>query len=57
MSLAWHTAAIPRYKKFPKMKDLVVRGPSAPRRSPQTSEQQWAIFGAMAETSKVLRKN
>ncbi len=57
MSLAWHIAALSRYKKFPKMKELLIRDPSASRRPSQTSEQQWAIFAAMAEASKVLRKN
>ena len=57
MSLAWHVAALPRYKKFPDLKKLLARETSAARRPVQTSEQQWAIFGAMAEASKVLRKN
>lgn len=55
--LAYHIAGLPRLKKFPDMKKLLARDETAPRRAPQTSEQQWAIFGAMAEASKVLRKN
>lgn len=51
--LAWHTAGLPRMKKFPDLKKMLAREV----RKPQTSEQQWAIFGAMAEASKVLRKN
>jgi len=44
-------------KKFPDIKKLLARDTSLARKRPQTSEEQWAIFGAMAEASKVLRKN
>lgn len=45
---------MPRMKKFPKLEKLLVRDL---RRKPQTADQQWAIFAAMAEASKVARKN
>jgi hypothetical protein len=57
MSLAWHAAGLPRMKKFPDLKKLLARETFAARKRPQTSDEQWAIFGAMAEASKVLRKN
>ncbi|WP_441280504.1 hypothetical protein [Tardiphaga sp. 862_B3_N1_1] len=53
--LAWHTAVIPRQKKIPELKKLLAPDPKARRQ--QTPDQQWAVFQAMAEASKVLRKN
>ena len=55
MTLAWWTAAMPHMRKFPKIEKLMVRDMAA--RKPQSADQQWAIFSAMAEGSKVLRKN
>lgn len=37
--LAWHAAALPRMKKFPELKKLVIRDPAAA----QTAEQMMAI--------------
>lgn len=51
---AWWTAAMPKMKKFPKLEKLLAR---ELKRKPQTADQQWAIFSAMAEASKVARKN
>lgn len=48
---------MPRMKKFPDVKKLMARDISTPRKAIQTSEQQWAIFGAIAEAAKVLRKH
>ena len=48
--LAWHTAGLPRVKKFPALKKLTVRESHAP----QSVDQQWAILSAMAKASKVL---
>lgn len=45
---------MPRMKKFPKIEKLMARDA---RRKPQSVDQQWAILSAMAEASKVLRKN
>ncbi|WP_152033398.1 hypothetical protein [Bradyrhizobium sp. DOA9] len=55
MVLAWHTAFLPRQKR-PNFKKLLARGSQASRPR-QTAEQQWAIFGAIAEAAKVSRKN
>lgn len=55
---AWlaHTiASLPRYKKLPDLKTLLAR--DTPARKAQSPDQQWAIFAAMAEASKVVRKN
>lgn len=45
---------MPRMKKFPKLERLLAQ---ETKRKPQTADQQWAIFSAMAEASKVARKN
>jgi len=55
MTVVYYTAALPRYKKFPELKKLLAGDPAS--RKPQSPDQQWAIFSAMAEASKVLRKN
>lgn len=55
--LAWQIAALPRYKRFPDLKKFQGRERTVAPRRPQTSDQQWAIFGAIAEAAKVTRKN
>jgi hypothetical protein len=54
---AWHTALLPRFKKTPDLDRFVERSvPRAPRQPKprQTSEQQWAAFGAIAAVAKVI---
>ncbi|MEY9110394.1 hypothetical protein ABH999_006590 [Bradyrhizobium yuanmingense] len=55
MALAWQIAFLPRQKR-PNFKKLLARENQASRPR-QTAEQQWAIFGAIAEAAKVMRKN
>lgn len=55
--LAWHAAMLPRFKKPPDLERFVERSvPRAPRANKprQTSEQQWAAFGAIAGAAKVI---
>ncbi|WP_440640279.1 hypothetical protein ACSHT2_02740 [Bradyrhizobium sp. PUT101] len=55
MLLAWQIAFLPRQKR-PSFKKLLAREGQASRPR-QTAEQQWAVFGAIAEAAKVMRKN
>lgn len=55
MTQAWQTARLVRAKKFPDIKKVLAREPSA--RRPQSVDQQWAILMAMVRASEELRKS
>lgn len=49
--LAYHIAALPRAKKFPKIEAMMIKGDARRRRIRQTPEQMMAICRMMAATS------
>ena len=58
--LAWQIAALPRFKRFPDLDKFVERSvPKAPRpqRARQTSEQQWAAWGAIGAAAKAISRH
>jgi hypothetical protein len=46
MSLAWHTAALPRTERFPDLSSLLIAPP--PRVVvPQSEDESWNMFAAL----------
>lgn len=41
--LAWHIAALPGFKRFPKLKDLLIEDDSKERKIPSPEEQSAAL--------------
>jgi hypothetical protein len=51
--LAWHVATLMRMKKIPRLQKLQHRTAS----KPQSPDQQWAIFNAMAHAMKSKQRH